>query len=224
MEAFTYQTLSDAIELWMEENSVEMQEDAMPIIIGLAEQRLLTDLHLSTFDAVLPTATVSSQRTLAKPTGMVQCNTMSLVINGKRERLEQRTHSYLEDWETASQATGQPVMYADQDDENWILSPVPDNVYTVEVYAIVRPDGLVPASPNGSSWLATNVPQLLFYACAVEAEGYLKADLNNPDRATKWLNNYNSGLETTRVEMRRWMRESYFPMAVNQGGAASGGG
>lgn len=409
---FTYATLSAALQNWMEDSSVELVDEAMPQIIGLAEQRLLKDMQLSTFDAVLTGTFTQGAAVMVKPESVVQTIALFMVrskyrtiesqdetdfdgagangtfaggtgyssgdlivmsdgtlaavalesagvvmefdiISGtprgsgsirpnqtltqasvaptggtgftltlgddnetldaddpKRDELDQRTLSYLRDFQAGTDEPGIPLLYADINDSTWAITPRANHAYSYEALCVIRPDSLIEyetiaaqdetdfdaVSPNGSfsggsgyvgadtivlsdgtvvtvdteaagvvteftvttpstnggtvsnpilqqtsssgggtgfsltlgnanqqfderrtSWLSTRTAELMLYACLIEAEGFIKADLGGADRAAKWEGQYNGSLEKSRVEMRRWLREAYFPMRVNQG-------
>lgn len=241
---YNYNSLSAAIQNWVEDESIELVDDAIPSIIGLAEQRILKDLQLSTFDAILSGSFVANNPNLSKPADMVQAVNLYLVKNqyhtiaaqdetdfdgagsngsftggtgyaaadtitmsdgtvvtvdtvssgviteftvttatpngsgnlksgqtltqsstsgsgtgltltlgdnnetldtvaSKRERLSERTMSFLNDYEQGDDSAGVPVMFTDLDEDTWKVTPIPDFAYTYEAQAIIRPDSLL---------------------------------------------------------------------------------
>jgi len=69
---------------------------------------------------------------------------------------------------------GAPEHYAHFDDSFFILGPVPDSAYTIQINYKSRPTQL--SSTNTTTWLSTNAEAALLYACLVEAYTYLKGE------------------------------------------------
>jgi hypothetical protein len=70
--------------------------------------------------------------------------------------------------------TGQPEHYAHFDDSTFVLSPVPDAAYTMELHYKYKPTGL--SSSNTTTWLGDNLSQALLYGCLVEAYTFMKGE------------------------------------------------
>ena len=73
-------------------------------------------------------------------------------------------------------STGIPKYYANWDNDTIILAPAPNAAYTIELAYNAQPTGL--SSSNTTTWVSTNVPQMLLYACLVEAFKFLKGPDN----------------------------------------------
>jgi len=91
--------------------------------------------------------------------------------------LEFKDVSFLRDYgdEGYNQATrGLPKYYAQFDNDNFILSPVPDAVYEVQLSYLYRPQSLTETFT--ATWLSTNAELTLLYGCLVEAYLYMKGE------------------------------------------------
>ncbi len=77
---------------------------------------------------------------------------------------------------TTGSVTGRPKYYAEFDSDSFIIAPTPDSNYTFELHYFYRPASLTAAGDSGSTWLSTNAPIALLYACLTEAAIFLKMD------------------------------------------------
>ena len=73
-------------------------------------------------------------------------------------------------------STGKPKYYANWDQDRLYLAPTPNSAYKIELALNKQPTGL--SSTNTSTWVSTNAPKVLLYACLVEAYGYLKGPID----------------------------------------------
>ena len=89
---------------------------------------------------------------------------------------------------------GQPEHYAHFDDATFILSPVPDTTYTMELHYKYRPLGI--SSTNSNTWLGDNIPQALLYGCLVEAYTFMKGE---QDVMQMYLGRYQEALTQAKV-------------------------
>jgi len=201
--AWTYDTLTAALQNWPV-NSNPSYVAALPRIIGLGELRLVRDLDLEIFETTENASTVAGTRTLTKPAGIFVPKMMQIVDGDRRyPPLRQRTQAFLLAAYPSSAVDDQdrPEMYAEKSTSEWLLGPVPDAAYTVEVTGLARPDSLT--SDNPTSWLGTHCPDALFAACLMESEHYLKAD----DRYADWQKKYASEIiPSTSNELLRLRR------------------
>ena len=74
------------------------------------------------------------------------------------------------------------------------------------IRCIIRPAGMT--SGNPTTWLGTHVGDLLFYACLVGSEQYLKAD----ERIATWKTEYVERLQAARFELKPETRKDYMPI------------
>jgi hypothetical protein len=109
----------------------------------------------------------------------------------------------------AGAAAGRPYYYADQGQGSWIFAPAADvNATAIKRRYVQRPPSIVVAQ---NTWLGDNVGDLLFVACLMEAEHFIKADDRYADMKTKY---YEELLPNARGEVMLAARSGvYAPLA-----------
>jgi hypothetical protein len=73
-------------------------------------------------------------------------------------------------------ATGVPKYYSNWDETRIVVAPTPNATYTIQLNYILKPTGL--SSSNATTYLSTEFPNGLLYACLVEAYGFLKGPVD----------------------------------------------
>lgn len=192
MTGWTYDTLVAALQTWTEDDSTEFQA-AIPDIIVLGETRCIRDLNLTFFDEVVTTAMTAGQFTLSKPENTIAVQAVYYLIStGTLRYLDQLSYEWAR-WLAPRQAqTGIPKAWWDLDEDSVGIAPTPDQSYTAQMKVTRRPTNL--SSSNQTTWLGTNMADLLFYACIWESERYLKFDSNDFNRMKSYQEDY-----TTRI-------------------------
>jgi len=207
----TYAEIVVNLQAWLEDDDSEFTA-SIDDVINLGEMRLWRDLDLSIFTTDATTPTVMSTETLTKPTGDLELVTwQSLYYDNAGERiwLELRSTDFVRDHQVIG-ATAPPKYYAEQTETDWLLSPIPDAVYTVNTRGTTRPARL--ADGNQTTWLSLHQDDILFKACLAEAEAFLKAD----DRVEMWKTQYTDALPLAKKETYTMLQERYnlTPMEV----------
>ena len=200
----TYTELSDKLQAWLEDDDAEFV-GSIDDVINLGEMRLWRDLDLAIFKSDDTTPTVMSAETLTKPTGDLELVTwQSLYYDNAGERiwLELRSVDFVRDHQVIG-ATAPPKYYAEQTELLWLLSPIPDAVYTVNARGITRLTRLSVGNPT--TWLSLHQDDMLFKVCLAEAEGFLKAD----DRVDVWTAQYAAALPLAKRETYELMNSHY---------------
>lgn len=206
---YTYTSLRDEISAMLDDDSSEL-EAALDDIIGLGELRLLRDLDLELFDKIETLAFTIGNPTLAKPDGVIATREVFYIKDGSLERLEPRGLDFCWDyWPNLGSTTSTPKYFADLDESNWHIAGTPAAASVVKARVMIRPEGL--SSTNTSTWLSTQVGDLLFMACLLEGEAFIKAD----ERLAVWKANYGERLAAARKELKGSQRRSYWPVGKN---------
>ena len=205
--SFTYTTLKAALVSETEETGAEYAA-YLDTIIPLAEIRVLKDLDLELFDVSSTSTFTSSSPWLDKPTDLVGLRTMHYTDgSGNYVLIEPRSWAFVKDyWPNASTTTATPKYYAEYASDNWFIAGTPASALVVTIRYIKRPTGLT--SGNATTWLGTNVADLLFWACMVESEQYLKAD----ERIGLWNQRYADALKSALKELKPSERVDYTPI------------
>ena len=98
------------------------------------------------------------------------------LTDNERVYLQKKDTSFISEYAPNRTSTGIPKYYANWDNDTIILAPTPNAAYTIELAYNALPTGL--SSSNTTTWVSTNAPQLLLYACLVEAFKFLKGPDN----------------------------------------------
>jgi hypothetical protein len=130
-----------------------------------------------------------------------------VVYSGATKALVKRSWDFLQAYLGA--AAGRPFYYADQGQNTWIFGPAADaNATAIKRRYVQRPPSIVVAQ---NTWIGDNTGDLLFSACLMEAEHWLKADDRYADMKTKY---YEELLPNARGEVMLAARSGvYAPLA-----------
>lgn len=204
--AFTYSSLTSAIQAWTENDSTEFSNQ-LDTIIAMAEEQIYRDADLDKWREISTAGTADGQEFYDKPTGLVITRFMRIIDTADLtdpSRLEQKDPSFLTEYWPDRDSTGKPRYWADWDDDTYILAPTPDDTYTLESHYTVRPDGLSAATT--STWLSDNAGNLLLYACLIQAAGFEQNF--DPDDGTyqHWTGRYQEELARLIREENTWKR------------------
>jgi hypothetical protein len=206
--SYTYTTLKAALLAFVEETATDDYATDIDKIIPLAEDRVLRELDLELFDLSYNGNFTGGNAYLTKPTGLLSLRTMHYTdAQGNMQLLEPRSWAVCKDyWPKESTTTSTPRYFAEFSDTSWFIAGTPASALVATIRCIVRPAGM--ASGNLTTWLGTNVGDLLFYACLVGSEQYLKAD----ERIGMWKTEYAERLQAARFELKPETRKDYTPV------------
>jgi hypothetical protein len=200
---------------WMEDDDTEFT-GSIDDLINLGEMRLWRDLDLSIFTSEGTAPTAIGVETVTKPvTDTELVVTQSIYYdfdfgNGAiRTWLELRSTDFVRDHQVIG-ATAPPRYYSEQTETDWLLSPIPDVIYTLITRGVTRPAKL--ADTPAGTWLSLHQDDLLFKACLAESEKFLKAD----DRVEVWKTDYVDSLPLAKRETYELLNQRYnlTPMEV----------
>ena len=205
MSQITYAELTQKLQDWLEDDDAEFV-GAIDDIINLGEMRLWRDLDLSIFTSEDTVATVIGQETVTKPTTDPQLVTWQSIyydtLAPSRTYLELRSTDFVRDHQTIG-ATAPPKYYAETNETDWLLSPIPDAIYTLNARGVTRPTRL--SGAQTTTWLSTHQDDMLFKACLAEAEAFLKSD----DRVAIWEEMYVNALPMAKRETYELLNQRY---------------
>ena len=122
-----------------------------------------------------------------------------------RIRLIQKDQSYMTEYWPNRNSTAIPKYYSMWDQDTIYLAPTPSVAYNIEL-ALNRNETKLSAT-NTTSWVSTNAPQVLLYACLVEAFKYLKGPY---DLLAQYEKSYQEAVQRLAVEQQgRRRRDEY---------------
>jgi hypothetical protein len=118
--------------------------------------------------------------------------------------LEPRDDTFITEY-NSSGSTGFPKYYAMFRENAIVVAPTPSTGYSVLLDYVYTPDNL--SSTNTTTYLSQNAPELLLYACLVEAFAYLKGPA---DMYKLYSDKYNEALQGFALEQTgRRRRDEY---------------
>ena len=185
----TYSELVTQIRDYTETDSNVFTTVIVNDFIEHAELRIFRDVDLDVFrkyqtasltsgDAFvgMPGATPTSFSFIRSVNIFSPSGSLGGLTDGERRYLEKKDTTFMSEYAPDRTSTGIPKYYANWDNDTIILAPTPNAAYTIELAYNALPTGL--SSSNTTTWVSTNVPQMLLYACLVEAFKFLKGPDN----------------------------------------------
>jgi hypothetical protein len=144
----------------------------IPRFVMLAEWRIATDLKVLGYLQVEQGVFVPGNNTVAKPAYWRETVSFSYNTGTSIVPLLPRSYDYARGYWPQVTGTAPPRFYSDYDFNNFLITPPPDQAYNFELMSYVRIQPL--DGTTQTNWLTANAPQLLLYACLVEAQTWLK--------------------------------------------------
>ena len=196
--AWTYATLVQAIKDWTQYDETTFNSQIDQFILN-TEERILFNVDLQVFRKNQTANLTNGNKYLAVPSDYLNAFSLSVTANGSTSFLLQKDVEYLQEYNPTG-ATGVPKYYAFFDINNFILAPVPNSTYGVELHYFYRPESLTTATSG--TWISNYAQEALLYGCLVEAYIFMKGeqDLINTytqrfNDALARLKNYGEGRE-----------------------------
>ncbi len=162
----------------------------------------------STFTAnnkylALPNASGSSGTNTSRIALIVR-SVVATNSSGIQVSLEPRDDTFITEYNSTG-GTGFPKYYATFRENAIEVAPTPSTAFVVELDYIYTPDGL--SSTNTETYISINAPELLLYACLVEAFAYLKGPI---DMYKLYQDKYNMALQGFTLEQTGRRRRDEF--------------
>ena len=185
--------------------------DAIPLeIIPAAEIRVLRDLDLTIFDQIVAGTLAADTPLTTKPTGcLVTRDIFYTAASGQRLPLVNRDYSYARDyWPDETETTSYPKYFAEYSTTQWYIAGTPDSAFVYSARCMIRPQGL--SNTNRSTWLGTNVGDLLMFAALVASAEFLQQN----EQLVVWAQEYTDRLNAAKNEFWALRRQSYMPITA----------
>ena len=132
----------------------------------------------------------------------------------KQVYLEQRDPSFIATYyDTPSTSSSTlPKYYANWDENYWVVAPTPNAAYEITLAYNKNPVSLTDSTKSTTgTYLSNKYPDVLLYACLVNAYGYLKGPV---DMLQYYDKAYNEALQTYAVEQQGRRRRSEYQDGV----------
>tara|TARA_B100001057_G_scaffold484658_1_gene563074 strand:- start:1001 stop:1666 length:666 start_codon:yes stop_codon:yes gene_type:complete len=205
----TYAELTQQIIDYTETDSNVLTTTILNDIIEHAESRIFRNVDLDIFKKYKTANLTIGDPFVAMPGATPQLFAFVRYIqifdtDNVRITLEKKDTSFINEFVPNRTTTGTPKYYANWDNDTLLLAPSPDATYTVELAYNAQPTGL--SSSNTTTWVSNNAPEMLLYACLVEAFKFLK----NPQMVQMYEQYYKEALTPFAGEqMGRRRRDEY---------------
>lgn len=171
-----YAELIASLQTWVESSETAMVAE-LDFIIELAEKRIYRSIDLENGWKYSTVAAAQGTELVALPSDSVVVRQVEYVVTATNVRtsLLQKDVSFIYDYLGDITTEGTPRYYAHYDDTQILVGPSPDAI--VANFAIAhtyRPTQL--SASNTTTWLSTEAPDVLLYACLKELAVFLKEE------------------------------------------------
>ena len=173
--SFTYTQLQDAIKDFAENTETSFVNN-LPVFIRGAEDRIFTMVDLELFRKNATSTLTNNDPFLSVPSDYMSPFSLQITTSGSEDFLLIKDVNFVQQYSIDTGATATPKYYGVFDVDNFILSPTPNQAYTVELHYYYRPASITAGAGSGTSWLSENAPNALLYGSLVEAYTYMKGE------------------------------------------------
>lgn len=168
----TYDELVTNIRNYTEVGSNVFTNAVINTFITMAENQILREIDLDVFKLEVSGNLTSGNKFLTAPTDILTHRYMMITVSGDQIFLDFRDTSFMKEFWPDGSATGVPKYYSVWDQNTFYVAPTPSASYVVELGYNYRPPQL--SSTNPTTWISTNAPEALLYACLIQAYSYTK--------------------------------------------------
>jgi|TARA_R100001015_G_C4619862_1_gene176682 hypothetical protein len=173
--SFTLTTLKQSIQDWTQNDETTFVNE-LDFIIKNAEERIFKVVDLDYFRKNVTGTMTSGNKFLQKPSDYLATFSLSFVNSSSQNVfLLQKDVNFIQEFTPNPTTTGSPRFYSSFDVDNFIVAPTPDTSYSVELHYYYRPASIT-TDDSGTTWISTNAPDALLYACLVEAYTFMKGE------------------------------------------------
>ena len=173
--SFTLTTLTSSIQEWTQNDESTFVAE-IPFFIKNAEERIFKVVDLDYFRKNVTGTMTSGNKFLEKPSDYLSTFSLSYVDSSSQNVfLLQKDVNFIQEFTPNPSTTGSPTFYYSFDVDTFIVAPTPDTSYAVELHYYYRPASLTTVDSE-TTWISTNAPDALLYACLVEAYTFMKGE------------------------------------------------
>jgi|TARA_R110000803_G_C11976825_1_gene320248 hypothetical protein len=175
MAGFTYTGLKTAVQNYLD-NTETTFTNTLNTFIETTEERVLKAVQLPVFRKNVKGSATGSVPYLATPSDFLSPYSLAVIdASSNYSYLLFKHPSWIRDYTPAEATTGQPLFYAQFDDDTFILAPTPASSLSFELHYYYRPASLVDSGDSGQTWLSKNAPNAMLYGALVEGAVFMKA-------------------------------------------------
>lgn len=177
--ALTYDSLLEDLSTYAERDDDPFMAQRERFVM-LAENRLASEIKGLGFKKFMTGVFNASNPVLVKPSRWRETESFSFLTGTTRTFLKLRSLEYCRTyWPDSSASTATPKYYADYDFEHFYIAGTPISALSFELGYYERPAPL--STANQTNWTTEYAPQLLLYACLLEAQPWLKMPERIPE-------------------------------------------
>jgi hypothetical protein len=201
----TYDELVTNIRNYTEVDANVFTPAVINTFITFAENRILRDIDLDVFKLEATANMTSGNKFLTAPSDILTHRYLMVTSGTDQIFLDFRDTSFMKEYWPNGATTGVPKYYSVWDQNTFYIAPTPSASFAVEMGYIYRPEQL--SSTNNTTWISTNAPEALFYACLIQAYSYTKGP---PDMMATFDASYKQALQGLGIEQQgRRRRDEY---------------
>lgn len=166
-----------------------------------AEERIYNSVQIPAIRKNVTGTATSGNKYLQIPSDWLSTFSLAVVCNGPTTLPDGRVFvsgdyvyllnkdvNFIREAYPSQTDTGLPTYYAVFDYNSFILGPMPNSNYTMELHYFYYPQSIVTA---GTSWLGDNFESVLLYGSLLEAATFMKSDA---DTLTNYQKRYDEAL------------------------------
>ena len=171
-----------------------------------AEERIYNSVQIPAIRKNVTGMTSPNNKYLQIPTDWLSTFSLAVVCNGPTTLPDGRIFvagdylyllnkdvNFIREAYPSQSDTGLPIYYAVFDYNSFILGPMPNAAYTMELHYFYYPASITSV---GTSWLGDNFESVLLYGSLLEAANFMKSD---QDILTKYTTRYNEALSLLKM-------------------------
>lgn len=201
----TYDELVTNIRNYTEVDSNVFSNSVINTFITMAENRILRDIDLDVFKLEVTANMTTGNKFLSAPSDILTHRYLMITSDGDQIFLDFRDTSFMKEYWADGTATGIPKYYSVWDQNTFYVAPTPNADFSVELGYIYRPAQL--SASNTTTWISTNAPEALLYACLIQAYSYTKGPL---EMLQYFENSYKQAIQGLGIEQQgRRRRDEY---------------
>lgn len=210
--AYTLALLETAIKNNVEDQGADF-DDNIEDIIQRGEERCVRDLNLEIWKVVAAIVVVAGARTVSKPTGYLEADSLSSTLSGSIVSLDQKTYDYCTDYAPIVATQADPKFFAELNETQFYIVPTPNAALAAAGLScryLKKPNSIV--TDTAGTWLSLHVGDLLLASCLIAADEFgmvLKAE-GLGDRYEA----YGALLASARIQFKHLMTREYAPVAA----------
>ena len=196
MAGFTYSGLKTAVQNYLDNDETTFT-NTLDTFIQQTEERILKSVQLPVFRKNATGTGTTSNTYLAAPNDYLSPYSLAVIDSDSNYNYLLFKHvTWIRDYTPATATTGEPLYYAQFDDDTFILAPTPSSDFTFELHYFYRPASLTAAGDSGTTWLSTNASNAMLYGCLVEGAIFMKS---SPEETLIYEQKFKEALATLKL-------------------------